>query len=72
MLPLLEAAVKNGVRTTVVTRPPEDFKEKDGAALRETLKTLDSSGVRVGYSGHVAQSIRSCRPPTKARERWTG
>lgn len=25
-----------------------------------------------GYSGHVAHLFRACRPPTKARERWTG
>ncbi len=57
MLPLLEAAVKNGVRTIVVTRPPEDFKEKDGAALRETLKTLESSGVRVVFRSRIHQKF---------------
>lgn len=57
MLPLLEAAVKNGVRTIIVTRPPEDFKEKDGAALRETLKTLDSSGVRVIFRSKIHQKF---------------
>ena len=57
MLPLLEAAVKNGVRTIVVTRPPEDFKEKDGAVLRETLKTLDSSGVRLAFRSKIHQKF---------------
>jgi hypothetical protein len=57
MLPLLEAAVKNGVRTIIVTRPPEDFKEKDGAALRETLKTLGSSGVRVAFRSKIHQKF---------------
>jgi hypothetical protein len=25
-----------------------------------------------GYSDHVAHLFRACRPPAKARERWTG
>ncbi len=40
-----------------MTRPPEDFKEKDGAALRETLKTLDSSGVCVVFRSKIHQKF---------------
>jgi superfamily II DNA or RNA helicase len=57
MLPLLEAAVKNGVRTIVVTRPPEDLKEKDGSALRETLKALGNSGVRLAFRSKIHQKF---------------
>jgi len=57
MLPLLEGAVKNGVRTVVVTRPPEDFKEKDAAALRETMKVLSNSGVRLVFRPKIHQKF---------------
>lgn len=57
MLPLLEGAVKKGVRTVVVTRPPEDFKEKDVAALRETLKAISDAGVRLVFRSKIHQKF---------------
>ncbi len=57
MLPLLEGAMKNGVKTVVVTRPSEDFKEKDVAALRETLKALSDSGVRLVFRSRIHQKF---------------
>jgi len=57
MLPLLEAAAKNGVRMIVVTRRPEDFKEKDAAALRETLKSFEDAGVRLVFRSNIHQKF---------------
>ncbi len=57
MLPLLEGAMKNGVRTIVVTRRPEDFKEKDAAALRETLNLLNNAGVSVVFRSNIHQKF---------------
>ncbi len=57
MLPLLEVAVKNGARTVVVTRTPEEYKEKDRAALRETLDFLSAAGVGMVHRPHIHQKF---------------
>jgi superfamily II DNA or RNA helicase len=57
MLPLLETAVKNGVKTIIVTRPPEDFKQKDAAALQETLNLLNNAGVRRVFRSNIHQKF---------------
>ncbi len=57
MLPLLEAAVKNGVRTSVVTRQPEDFKEEDAAALRENINLLNNAGVSLVPRSNIHQKF---------------
>lgn len=57
MLPLLEAARNHGVETIVMTRLPEDFKEKDAAALRETLNLLNNAGVRVMFRSNIHQKF---------------
>jgi len=57
MLPLMESAVKNGVRTIVVTRQPEDFKEKEAALLRETLNSLNDAGVRLVLYSNIQQKF---------------
>lgn len=57
MLPLLEAAAKNGVRMIVVTRRPEDFREKDAAALRETLEAFKDAGVRLVFRSNIHQKF---------------
>ncbi len=42
----------------------------DAKARELSAKSHDPA--YIGYSGHVAHLFRACRPPTKARERWTG
>ena len=41
----------------VVTRRPEDFREKDAAALRETLKAFKDAGIRLVLRSNIHQKF---------------
>lgn len=53
MIQYLKAALKNKIRVIVVTRPIEDFKEKDRVALRRTLDLLKNDGIRVVFKPNI-------------------
>lgn len=43
----LTEAILNGVSVTVVTRPPEDFKEKECETVEKNISTLQEYGIKV-------------------------
>lgn len=43
----LTEAILNGVSVTVVTRPPQDFKEKERETVEKNISTLQEYGVKV-------------------------
>lgn len=57
MLERLEAAVQNKVTVIVVTRPVEDFREKDMAALQGALRLLGGIGVHVIFKANIHQKF---------------
>lgn len=57
MLKDLAAAIENGIKVIVVTRPAGDFKERDTAALQGTLDMLKGAGVRIVYNSKIHQKF---------------
>ena len=57
MLPHLQTAVQRRVTVVVVTRPIEDFRGKDTAALREALAMLEQAGVTVRFKTNIHQKF---------------
>jgi len=60
MLPFLNAAVARQVKVVVVTRPVEDFKEKDRETIRDTLLLLTKPGVQVIFKKNIHQKFAIC------------
>ncbi len=56
-LSFLSAALNRNVKTVVVTRPISDFKEKDQAALEETLALLTDAGIRLLFRSNIHQKF---------------
>lgn len=54
---LLNAPVLNGVSVTVVTRPPENFKESDRAAVKENVSYLRDCGINVILKADFHQKL---------------
>ena len=50
-------AVQNGVSVTVITRPPEDFKEAEQEGVKENVSVLQSCGVNVIYKSGFHQKF---------------
>ncbi|MDF9408596.1 DEAD/DEAH box helicase family protein [Pelotomaculum isophthalicicum JI] len=57
MLQHLRVVLQNKVRVIVVTRPVEDFKEKNMNALQGTLKLLEDAGVSVVFRSNIHQKF---------------
>ena len=57
MMKQLSTALANGARVTVVTRSPEDFKEKDRANVIECAGILQRQGVAVVYRSDFHQKF---------------
>ena len=57
MLQQLEVALRNKVKVIVVTRPIEDFGEKDPAALQGTLDLLQRAGVSLVFRPNIHQKF---------------
>jgi superfamily II DNA or RNA helicase len=57
MLPTLEAALAKRVSVVVVTRPTDTYKEKDRLVLKETLSSLQASGVRLVFRANIHQKF---------------
>lgn len=57
MLQHLEAALCNKVKVIVVTRPAEDFKDKDIIVLQSCLDLLKNAEVRVVFPSNIHQKF---------------
>ena len=57
MIKYLKAALDNKHRVIVVTRPIEDFKNKDHFALRRTLDLLKNEGISVVFKSNIHQKF---------------
>jgi phosphatidylserine/phosphatidylglycerophosphate/cardiolipin synthase-like enzyme len=57
MLSTLEAALAMRVAVVVVTRPIDTYKEKDRLVLKETLSSLQASGVRLVFRANIHQKF---------------
>ena len=57
MLQNLATAIENDVKVIVVTRPAEDFKDRDTAALQGALDMMKSAGVRIVYKSKIHQKF---------------
>ncbi len=57
MLKYLEAALENKVRVVVVTRPVEDYKDRDKVALESTINLLKNAGIRVVTKSNIHQKF---------------
>ena len=53
----LASIIESGVCVTVVTRPPEDFKERDRDAVTECAEKLCENGVTVKYKSDFHQKF---------------
>ena len=54
---LLAKALINGISISVVTRPPEDFKEKDREVVINNTVSLGSYGIKVIYKSNFHQKF---------------
>jgi len=57
MMQNLEVALGNKVKVIVVTRPAEDFKDKDIGSLKDTLDLLRSTGVSIVFKSNIHQKF---------------
>jgi len=57
MIQYLSAAVKKQVKVIVITRPAEDFKEKDKLALEFTLNMLKNEGINMVFKSNIHQKF---------------
>ena len=57
MIQYLKVALENKYSVIVVTRPIEDFKEKDYDALRGTLDLLKSNGINIVFKPNIHQKF---------------
>jgi superfamily II DNA or RNA helicase len=55
MMPHLMAALENKVKVIVVTRPGEDFKERDRSRLQETVDLMKSAGISIIFKSQIHQ-----------------
>ena len=54
---ILDPIIESGVKVTVVTRPPEDFKERDRDTANECAEGLRKNGVTVKYKSDFYQKF---------------
>lgn len=57
LMKILAPIIEGGVKVTVVTRPPEDFKEKDRDTVTECAEKLWDNGVIVSYKSDFHQKF---------------
>jgi len=55
MMQYLIAALENKVRVIVVTRPGEDFKEKDKSRIQETVDITKNAGISIVFKSQIHQ-----------------
>lgn len=54
---IFSQAIFNGAEVTVITRPPEDFKESEREAIKENIAILQNCGVNVIYKSDFHQKF---------------
>ena len=54
---LLTPVMLNGITVTVVTRPPEDFKESEQSTVRQNAEFLKNCGIKVKYKSEFHQKF---------------
>ena len=54
---MLIPRIANGITVTVVTRPPEDFKENDRKTVEENAASLEGCGIHVRYKSNFHQKF---------------
>ena len=54
---LLTPVMLNGITVTVVTRPPEDFKESEQSTVRQNAEFLKNYGIEVKYKSEFHQKF---------------
>ena len=57
LMKILDPIIESGVKVTVVTRPPEDFKERDRDTVNECAERLRKNGVTVKYKSDFHQKF---------------
>jgi phosphatidylserine/phosphatidylglycerophosphate/cardiolipin synthase-like enzyme len=57
MIQHLRIALDKGIRAIVITRPAEDFKTRDRAALQRVLKMLEDNNISVVFKSNIHQKI---------------
>ena len=57
MIQNLRIALKNGVKVIVVTRPSEDFKDKDLTSWQTTIELIKSSGIALVFKSNIHQKF---------------
>jgi phosphatidylserine/phosphatidylglycerophosphate/cardiolipin synthase-like enzyme len=57
MIRQLKIVLDNKLRAIVVTRPIEDFKEKDRSALKTMLDMLKSNGISLVFKSNIHQKF---------------
>lgn len=57
MIQYLMAALENKASVIIITRPIDDFKEKDRTALRGTLNQLKSNGINIVFKSNIHQKF---------------
>ena len=57
MIKLLSPIILNGVSVTVVTRPPEDFKEHERDTVEQNTGLLTDQGIQVRYKSEFHQKF---------------
>ena len=57
LLKIFSQAILNGATLTVITRPPEDFKESERNIVKDNTALLQSYGVNVIYKSDFHQKF---------------
>ena len=57
LMKILAPIIEGGVKVTVVTRPPDDFKDRDRDAVIECAEKLQENGVTVKYKSDFHQKL---------------
>ena len=53
----LAPRIVNGVEVTVVTRPPEDFKESERETIKQNAELLENCGIHIKYKSNFHQKF---------------
>lgn len=57
MLIILITGINNGAKVTVVTRPENDYKEKDKGSFQEMIRSIKNSGVNIIFKTNIHQKF---------------
>lgn len=57
MLNILSSGINNGAKLTIITRPEEDYKEKDRAAFSDMLNSIRLTGAKLIIKSNIHQKF---------------